>query len=91
MIAAAKFCISLLVALIVGVTSVALAQGTKPDRPAVSLSGTPEQRAACGPDVGKFCKSIKSSDGTAGYVSCLVENYDKLSEICRSLLDKGTK
>jgi hypothetical protein len=58
-------------------------------KPANTLTGTPQQRAACGPDVGKFCKSIKSGEGAAGYVSCLVENRGKLSEACRKVLDSN--
>jgi hypothetical protein len=92
MIATSKFCLSLLVVLVVGPSSAAFAQNnTKPDRPPVSLTGSPEQRAACGPDVGKFCKTVKASEGAAAYISCLVENYDKLSAACRNVLDKETK
>ena len=75
-----------------GITATALAQTSLPAQPPpTSLTGTPEQRAACGPDVGKFCKSVKSAEGTAGYVACLVENHEKLSEACRNVLDKEIK
>jgi hypothetical protein len=36
--------------------------------------GTPEQRTACGSDVGRFCKAIKPEEGTLGYLTCLTEN-----------------
>jgi hypothetical protein len=55
--------------------------------PEVTLPGTPEQRAACGSDVGRFCKSIKPEEGTLGYLTCLTENRDKLSPACRTVLE----
>jgi hypothetical protein len=92
MIAISKFRHGLLVVLLVGPLSTVFAQNAiKPDHPPASLTGSPEQRAACGPDVGKFCKTVKASEGAAAYISCLVENYDKLSAACRNILDKETK
>jgi hypothetical protein len=49
--------------------------------------GTTEQRAACGSDVGRFCKSVKPEDGSLGYLTCLTENKEKISERCRKVLE----
>jgi hypothetical protein len=48
--------------------------------------GTPEQRAACGPDVRKFCYKLKESEGDDVYLQCLEINRDKLSAPCLALL-----
>jgi hypothetical protein len=65
------------------VSSSALAQADRSQlsKPMDLSSGTPEQRVACGRDVGKFCKSVTPRQGAAAYVACLVENREKLSEI----------
>ena len=47
-----------LLAVFIGVTATAHAQGQSNP----SEMGTAEQRAACGPDVGRFCKSVKPED-----------------------------
>jgi hypothetical protein len=53
--------------------------------------GTPEQRAACGPDVRKFCHKVKESDGQDAYLQCLELNRSKLSERCVTLLQSYGK
>jgi hypothetical protein len=47
--------------------------------------GTPEQRAACGPDVHKFCANANPADRTA-IPRCLGANRAKLSAACRKVL-----
>jgi hypothetical protein len=53
--------------------------------------GTPEQRAACGPDVRKFCYKIKESDGSDAYLQCLELNRSKLSARCVAMLQSYGK
>ena len=60
---------ALLTSLFIGVASTALGQ----EVPTPEM-GTPEQRAACGPDVSRFCKSVKPDDGPFAYLSCLQEH-----------------
>ena len=48
--------------------------------------GTPEQRAACRPDVRKYCHNVKPDEGAFGYLACLKLNRDKLTGACRTVL-----
>jgi Cysteine rich repeat len=54
--------------------------------------GTPQQRAACRADVGKFCKGKGEDPGVL--LTCLEDNKDKISEKCRKVIvendDKAT-
>jgi hypothetical protein len=68
----------LISAAILGVSSMALAQ-----------SGSPEQQAACRPDVRKFCHKIKEADGDSAFVECLKANRAKLSKACRNVLESN--
>jgi Cysteine rich repeat len=65
----------LISAVLLGVSSMALAE-----------SGTPEQRAACGPDVRHFCHKVKEADGDNAYLQCLELNRDSLSKRCSDML-----
>ena len=47
--------------------------------------GTPQQRAACRPDVVKFCKGKGDDPGVL--LTCLEDNKDKISEKCRKVID----
>jgi hypothetical protein len=67
----------LITAVILGVSSPVFAQ---------TSSGTPELRAACGPDVRKFCHKIKEADGDNAYLQCLEANRDSLSARCIAIL-----
>ena len=78
---------SVLASLFIGLGSTALAQSNSP-QPTPDL-GTPEQRAACGTDVGRFCKSVKPEDGSLGYLTCLTENKEKISDRCRKVLESN--
>jgi hypothetical protein len=40
--------------------------------------GTPEQRAACNHDVGRFCKTVKPEERPFAYLDCLQKNQEKL-------------
>ena len=64
---------------LVSVASSASAQGMQ--------MGTPEQRSACGPDVGRFCKKVKPDEGPFAYLACLKINRDKLRPACRAVLE----
>src|ERR1700740_3670919 len=46
--------------------------------------GTPQQRAACRPDVAKFCKGKGEDPGVL--LQCLEDNKDKISEKCRHVI-----
>ena len=48
--------------------------------------GTPQQRAACRPDVTKFCKGKGEDPGVL--LTCLEDNKDKISEKCRKVIDE---
>ena len=48
--------------------------------------GTPQQRAACRPDVVKFCKGKGEDPGVL--LTCLEDNKDKISEKCRKVIDE---
>jgi hypothetical protein len=47
--------------------------------------GTPQQRAACRPDVAKFCKGKGEDPGIL--LTCLQDNKDQISEKCRKVID----
>jgi Cysteine rich repeat len=47
--------------------------------------GTPQQRAACRPDVVKFCKGKGEDPGVL--LSCLEDNKDKISDKCRKVIE----
>jgi len=51
---------------------------------AAFAQGTPAQRAACRPDVVKFCKGKGEDPGVL--LQCLEDNRDKISEKCRNVL-----
>jgi hypothetical protein len=52
---------------------------------ALATSGTPEQQAACRPDVRKFCHHLKDADDDA-YLQCFELNRDSLSKPCSDML-----
>jgi hypothetical protein len=49
-------------------------------------SGTPEEQAACRPDVRRFCHAIKEQEGDEAFLGCLELHRDHLSEACRNVL-----
>jgi hypothetical protein len=48
--------------------------------------GTPQQRAACRPDVVKFCKGKGEDPGVL--LTCLEDNKDKISDKCRKVIEE---
>lgn len=54
---------------------------------AMAQQGTPEEQAACRPDVRKFCHTVKESDGSQAFLQCLQEHREKLSQKCHAVLD----
>ena len=68
----------------------ALAAGLLPGAPAYALSGTPEEQAACRPDVARHCKGIKGDD-EAAFSDCLVSHAPQLSQKCRKVLQAHGK
>jgi hypothetical protein len=58
--------------------------------PARAVSGTPEEQAACRPDVARHCKSVKSEEDEA-FVQCLVSHEPQLSQRCRKVLQAHGK
>jgi hypothetical protein len=75
---------ALLALLFIGVALTTLVQANDVPPPEM---GTPEQRAACGPDVGRFCKSVKPEDGPFAYLSCLQDHRAKLQPACLKVLE----
>ena len=53
---------------------------------AAFAQGTPQQRAACRPDVVKFCKGKGDDPGVL--LTCLEDNKDKISEKCRKVIEQ---
>ena len=53
---------------------------------ATAQMGTPEEQAACRPDVRKFCYKIPRSAGIKAFQNCLVSNRNVLSPKCKSVL-----
>jgi hypothetical protein len=51
--------------------------------------GTPQQRAACSHDVGRFCKSVRPEEGPFAYLACLQQNRDKLRPACQRVIEGG--
>ena len=51
--------------------------------------GTPEQRAACSHDVGRYCKSVKPADGPFAYLDCLQKHQEKLRPACLKVITGG--
>lgn len=64
-----------LTAVLTGASSAALAQ-----------SGTPQEEAACRPDVRKFCHAVAGS-GNGPVLACLQEHREKLRKACREVLE----
>jgi len=81
---------ALLALLFIGVASTALAQSNvvTPETGTPEM-GTPEQRQACGPDVRRFCKSVKPDDGPFAYLACLQEHREKLHVACLKVLESN--
>ena len=53
---------------------------------AMAVSGTPEEQAACSPDVRKFCYKIPQSAGNKAFQDCLISNRNIISPKCQQAL-----
>ena len=73
----------LLVAFAISPT-VALAQLPIPFPPLPMPQGTPEERAACAPDVQKYCEAALPD--TMRVLACLQANRAKISRACNRVL-----
>jgi hypothetical protein len=54
---------------------------------ALAQEGTPQQRAACTPDVRRYCYQLGKNADSQAYLHCLQMNHDRLSEACRAVID----
>jgi hypothetical protein len=54
---------------------------------AFAEDGTPQQRAACTPDVRKLCSQLGKDADSSAYLHCLQLNHEKLSEACRIVIE----
>jgi Cysteine rich repeat len=54
---------------------------------ATAQSGSPEEQAACRPDVRRFCYKIKENEGSNAFLQCLQEHRARLSPRCRAVLE----
>jgi hypothetical protein len=61
-----------------------------PAASAQKLSGTPQEQAACRPDVAKHCKGLAGDDENI-FVNCLVSHEPQLSQKCRKVLESHGK
>ncbi len=53
-------------------------------------SGTPQEQAACRPDVRRFCHSVQEAEGDQAFIQCLQAHREHLSRACRKVLtDNG--
>jgi hypothetical protein len=70
-----------LVLALITVTTASFAQG--------GSQGTPEERAACAPDVMKHCKPLLNSNApsTFSILACLKANREQISKACRAVLE----
>ena len=79
--------VTLLVAVLAACLVPALAQPALPPLPFPPLpmpQGTPEERAACAPDVQKFCE--KALPDTMRVLGCLQANRSRISAACNRVL-----
>jgi len=53
---------------------------------AFAQSGTPQEQAACRPDVRRFCHSVRQQDGDQAFLACLEMHRDRLSAACKDVL-----
>jgi len=72
------------------VASILCAAALLASAPAHAVSGTPEEQAACRPDVARHCKAVKAEEDQA-FVQCLVSHAPQLSQRCRKVLEAHGK
>ncbi len=64
--------------LLLSMTTAALAQ----------FSGTPEEQAACRPDVRRFCYKLRPDEGSNAFLQCLQAHRSRLTRQCRAVLER---
>jgi hypothetical protein len=52
------------------------------------LSGTPEEQAACRPDVRRFCYKLRPEEGSNAFMQCLQAHRVRLTRPCRTVLER---
>ena len=52
----------------------------------LAQSGTPEEQAACRPDVRRFCGKMPAGAGDMDYLKCLELHRDQLTKKCLAVL-----
>jgi hypothetical protein len=52
----------------------------------VIAEGTPQEQAACRPDVRKFCYKVPQSAGSKAFQDCLESNRNLLSDKCKQAM-----
>jgi cysteine rich repeat protein len=75
---------ALLLIAFIAVPKAALAQLPLPFPPLPMPQGTPEERAACAPDVQKFCQAALPD--TMRVLACLQANRSRISRACNQVL-----
>jgi hypothetical protein len=48
--------------------------------------GSPEEQAACRPDVRRFCHHLRTDEGDMAFLACLQEHRAKLTPKCLNVL-----
>lgn len=85
--------LNLIIVFALATGTVALAQSPFPAQPAPpSMPGSERERAACHPDVMKYCRNLLPADpngpaDTFAIAGCLQSNRAKISSACRQVLD----
>jgi hypothetical protein len=80
-----------LVAALAVASSRGFAQGSRNNNPPdnnapPAAQGTPEEQAACHPDVTKFCSELKPDAGSLAFLGCLQQHREKISQACDGVL-----
>ena len=75
---------ALLAAALAAYATAALAQLPLPFPPLPMPQGTPEERAACAPDVHKYCEAALPD--TMRVLACLQANRGRISRACNQVL-----
>ena len=65
----------------------ALVAASTPVCAAELMHGTPKERAACRPDVRRFCQALKPGSDAFDFLACLQDNRSQLRAACRAVLE----
>jgi hypothetical protein len=82
----------LMVAFLLASVAGALAQ-FPPQPAAPPMPGSEQERAACHPDVVRFCQAelAANQDDVFAILGCLQRNRTRISEACRQVLERNGK